>query len=185
MQEIDVQKTWFQHNPLVIMSYLSLHRKQEPLYGAKIAEVLGLSTGSVSMILRQLVSIGVVQPNPVGRTVSYSVVAGHPALAALRVFENQLILEPLVSELKEVARQIILFGSCATGEDLIDSDIDLFVLTDEPDTIREKMKRYKCERVLNPVIVDPMELAIMETNDKVFLNEIRKGTVLWERRTER
>lgn len=184
MLEIDVQKTWFQHNPLVIMSYLSLHRKQEPLYGAKIAEALGLSTGSVSMILRQLVSIGVVQPIPVGRTVSYSVVAGHPALAALRVFENQLILEPLVSELKEVARQIILFGSCATGEDLIDSDIDLFVLAEEPDLIREKMKQYECERELNPVVVDPMELAMMEMQDKVFLSEIRRGIILWEAENE-
>ena len=184
MQANDVQKTWFQHNPMVIMSYLSLHRKQEPLYGTKIAEELGLSTGSVSMILRQLASIGVVQANPIGRTVSYSVTAGHPTLTALRVFENQLILEPLVSELKKVSRQIILFGSCATGEDLVDSDIDLFVLADEPGSIREIMKQYEYERELNQVIVDPMELAIMETQDKVFLAEIRRGIILWEAENE-
>jgi len=121
------------------------------------------------------------RPANKSQCLNFSVVDGHPTLAALRVFENQLILEPLVSELKEVARQIILFGSCATGEDLIDSDIDLFVLADEPDLIRVKIKQNECERELNPVIVDPMEFAIMETQDTVFLSEIRRGIVLWKR----
>ena len=92
-----------------------------------------------------------------GKTLGYRAVAGHPLLKAFRVFENQLMLQTLVQSLGSECRQIILFGSCATGEDLIDNDIDLFVLTDEPDTIREKMKRYECERELNPVVVDPAD----------------------------
>lgn len=176
----DIHKRWFQHNPMVIMSYLSLYRKQEPLYGSKIAGAVGLSVGSVSEILRQIAAIGVVQINPVGRTMSCSVEDGHPLLKALRIFENQLILEPLISDIKHYSRKIILFGSCATGDDLIDSDIDLFILADEPDSIREKISEFSCEREINLVVVDPMELTTMETDDKVFLTEIRKGIVLWE-----
>ena len=92
-----------------------------------------------------------------GEDAGFGAVAGHPLLKAFRVFENQLMLQTLVQSIRSECRQIILFGSCATGEDMIDSDIDLFVLTDEPDTIREKMKQYECERELNPVVVDPAD----------------------------
>ena len=176
----NLQKKWFQHNPMAIMSYLSLYRKKEPLYGSKIASAVGLSVGSVSEILRQLAEIGVVQINPVGRTMSCSVEDGHPLLKSLRVFENQLMLEPLVSNIKHDVRQIILFGSCAAGEDLIDSDIDLFILSDETDAIREKVSDFLGEREINLVVVNSMELTVMETDDKVFLSEIRKGITLWE-----
>lgn len=176
----NIQKTWYQHNPLAIMSYLSLYGGRDGLYGAKLAENLGLSQGSISMILRKLAASGIVHANPIGRTVSYSVSSDHPLLKALRIFENQLILEPLIATLKEKARQIILFGSCARGEDTIDSDIDLFILADEPDLIREKTRSYDSERKLNLVIVDPMEMTLMEETDKVFLAEIRRGIVVWE-----
>ena len=176
----NMQKKWFQHNPMAIMSYLSLYRKKEPLYGSKIANAVGLSVGSVSEILRQLAAIGVVQINPVGRTMSCSVEDGHPLLKALRVFESQLTLEPLISDIKHNSRKIILFGSCAAGDDLIDSDIDLFILADDPYAIRKKVNDFSGEREINLVVVAPMELTLMETDDKVFLSEIRKGITLWE-----
>jgi len=44
--------------------------------------------------------------------------------------------------------------------------------------IREKIADFVCERELNPVIVDPIELTIMETEEKVFLAEICRGIVL-------
>jgi hypothetical protein len=46
--------------------------------------------------------------------------------------------------------------------------------------VRAKFTKIDLDRELRPVIVSPMEMALMETSDKVFLNEIRKGTVLWE-----
>jgi predicted nucleotidyltransferase len=171
---------WFQRNPLLVMSYLSLHKGEESIHGRKLAAELDLSQGSVSTILRQLESIGVVTARPVGRTIAYRAVERHPLLRALRVFENQLILQPFVSAVKEDCRQIILFGSCATGDDDINSDIDLFILADDPEAVRTKFANVDLNREVSPVIVSPMEMALMETNDKVFLNEIRKGQVLWE-----
>ena len=90
------------------------------------------------------------------------------------------MLQTLVQSIRSECRQIILFGSCARGEDRFDSDIDLFVLGDEPDTIREMIAAARLERQLNLVLVNPMELTIMETTDRAFLMEIRKGIVLWE-----
>ena len=132
-------------------------RRRVRSWGRKLAEEMKLSQSSVSMILRKMETNGVVTCRQAGKTLGYRAVAGHPLLKAFRVFENQLMLQTLVQSIRSECRQIILFGSCATGEDLIDSDIDLFVLTDESDTIREKMKRYECERELNPVVVDPAD----------------------------
>ena len=175
---------WFQRNPLLVMSYLSLRKGEESIHGRKLADELDLSQGSVSTILRQLQSIGVVTAKSVGRTIAYRAVERHPLLKALRVFENHLILQPFVSAIKESCRQIILFGSCATGDDNINSDIDLFILADDPEAVRGKFTKKDLDREVNPVIVSPMEIALMETNDKVFLNEIRKGTVLWDATNE-
>ena len=171
---------WYQRNPLLVMSYLSLHKHEEAIHGRKLAVELKLSHGSVGAILRQLHALGIVTANTAGRTIMYRAVAGHPLLKSLRVFENQLILQPLVLAIKEGCRQIILFGSCATGDDDINSDIDLFILTDDPEAVRGQFLKEDLVRELRPVIVSPMEMALMETSDKVFLNEIRKGTVLWE-----
>ena len=96
------------------------------------------------------------------------------------VLENQLIVQPRVLAVKEDCCQIMLFGSCATGDDDINSDSDLFILADDPEAVSAKFTKIDLDRELRPVIVSPMEMALMETSDKVFLNEIRKGTVLWE-----
>jgi predicted nucleotidyltransferase len=38
-------------------------------------------------------------------------------------------INTLIQRLKETSSRIILFGSCATGEDTADSDIDIFIET--------------------------------------------------------
>ena len=171
---------WFQRNPLLVISYLSLRRNGESIHGRKLAQELQLSQGSVSMILRQLHKLGMVSAVQAGKTITYSANRSFPMFRSFRQFENQLVLQPLIQAIKESCRQIILFGSCATGDDGINSDIDLFVLTDDPATVRDRIGAIPFDRELRPVIVDPLELTMMESNDKEFLAEIRKGVVMWE-----
>ena len=66
------------------------------------------------------------------------------------------------------------------GDHRINSDMDLFVLTDDSATVRDRIGAIPFDRELRPVIVDPLELTMMESNDKEFLAEIRKGVVMWE-----
>ena len=175
-----MKEIWFQRNPLLVISYLSLRRNGELIHGRKLAQELRLSHGSVSMILRQLHNQGMVSAVQAGKTISYSANKTVPMYRAFRQFENQLLLQPLIQAIKESSRQIVLFGSCATGDDGINSDIDLFVLTDDPATVRDRIGAIPFDRELRPVIVDPLELTMMESNDKEFLAEIRKGVVMWE-----
>ncbi len=175
-----MQDVWFQRNPLLVISYLSLRRNGELIHGRKLAQELQLSQGSVSVILKQLHKLGMVSAVQAGKTISYSANKAFPMYRAFRQFENQLVLQPLIQAIKESSRQIVLFGSCATGDDSIHSDIDLFVLTDDPATVRDRIGPISFDRELRPVIVDPLELTMMEGNDKEFLAEIRKGVVMWE-----
>ena len=66
------------------------------------------------------------------------------------------------------------------GDHRINSDIDLFMLTDDSAVVRDMTEDIPFDRKLRPVIVEPLELTMMERNDKEFLAEIRKGLVMWE-----
>jgi predicted nucleotidyltransferase len=172
----------YQANPLRILSFLSLHRKDDAIYGSRVAADLRISQGSTSEILRKFADIGLVRAEAVGRTLIYRVQEDHPLLAPFRVVDNIVELQPLIVRLRPLCRKVILFGSCAAGSDDHESDIDLFVLADDPEVARYEIDLFKdgLERELRPVIVSPMEWISMEETDPVFMKEIEKGRVLWE-----
>ena len=106
----------------------------------------------------------------------------HPMIKAFRVFENIVELNGLIEDIKEYCKKIILYGSCSRGEDTVSSDIDLFVLTSEDkEFIREKITKYDLKRPIKAVIVDPLEFAKLREEDKVFLDEVEKGILLYHR----
>ena len=70
---------WYQRNPLIVMSYLSLHKYEEAIHGRKLVVELNLSHGSISAILRQFLALGIVTANTAGRTIMYRATAGHTA----------------------------------------------------------------------------------------------------------
>lgn len=51
-------------------------------------------------------------------------------LREFKILITLLEIDPFILHLKEISSKIILFGSCAAGEDTIDSDIDIFTETD-------------------------------------------------------
>ena len=61
-----------------------------------------------------------------------------------------------------------------------DIDIDLFLLTDDPVNVRDRISIVPLERELRPVIIDSLELTMMENIDREFLAEIRKVVVMLE-----
>jgi predicted nucleotidyltransferase len=85
----------------------------------------------------------------------------------------------------DVCRKIVLYGSCATGEDTNESDIDLFIVTENKakvlNEIRKETKRLG--REIKPVIVRVEEYLAMRNKKEVLLEELNKGIMLWEKRT--
>jgi predicted nucleotidyltransferase len=174
--------------PLQILSFLTKQRDGQNIYGKRLAYELGISQGGASTILKQFASLGILKGDAIGKTIVYSIEYNSPLVKFFRVFENLLELNELIATLKQYCRKIILFGSCSRGEDTHDSDIDLFIVTDKEftDIVREKINEYNDnnEREIKPVILDTLELIQMEKNDKIFLQEVNKGIILWDGRDE-
>lgn len=175
------KKIYYAYNPMLILSYLTKKREESTIL-TKIASEVGISIGSAHSILRTYEAEGIVYSERVGKSILYRINKYHPMVAPFRVMDTIVELNPLVETLKSKSRKIILYGSCSVGQDTNRSDIDLFVLTDtdQKDDVSDMINRYTVDRPINPVVVDTFDMMDMETNDKVFLDEIMKGKILWE-----
>ena len=171
----------YNKNSLLILSYISKNVFEENT-ATSIARNLNLAVSSVHSILKTFETTGLVKPRTIGKSVIYEIDKQNPIFKAFRTFDNISNILPMIEQLKPLVRKIVLFGSCSRGADTLDSDIDLFILTDNgnKDNINNIIEDTKNERQINPVIIDTIEAMQLEKDDKVFYNEINKGIILWE-----
>ena len=167
---------------LEILCFL-LCNPMEQFYGREIARRTSVSVGAVNQFLRKFHKIGLVDMTKRGKTNLYRANLKNPAARQFKVLFNVLALNEMVEEIREDSDRIVLFGSCAEGTDVIDSDVDLFILTSNLETVQREVRRYegKIDRRIAPIIVDSNELAKMKTRDKPFYERLSKGITLWER----
>jgi len=105
---------------------------------------------------------------------------------ALKRLVNLLLIESLVEELKNTSNRIILYGSCARGTDNSGSDMDLFVVTNNTDSVMETLSGFNFptgfEDIRIPAVIKtPVELLEMKGPEKTFMEEVEQGIVLWEK----
>ncbi|MDD4717665.1 MAG: nucleotidyltransferase domain-containing protein [Eubacteriales bacterium] len=176
-----LQRILYNRNPMLILSYLSKNSGARNI-SSHIAKELDLSVGSVHQILKDFESQGLVDSTRYGKTIVYDIDRKSPLIKAFRVFDNLVKMDPLFLSIKEISRKIVLFGSCARGEDDYNSDIDILVITDPDNKERvfDTISGYKSEREIRSIVLDTVELMEMESNDRVFYDEIMKGIEVWE-----
>lgn len=162
-----------------ILSFLTLHEGTS-FYDKEISEQTGLSRGITNRLLNQFFKSGLVTRERRGRMWFYSL-SKNPLFKYYRIYENLVDLTDLVNSLKSVSQRIILYGSAAQGTDTAQSDIDLFVLTDEKDKVLKGIRSYKSEREIKPVIQTATEYAISRKKDKAFYEQVSKGITLFEK----
>ena len=92
-------------------------------------------------------------------------------------------MTPLLDELKPLTSEVILFDSCAEGANTAESDIDLYILTDDPDAIHDVIWRSPLAEKLRPVISTPIESSETRQQDPVFYEQVMGGLILWRRST--
>ena len=165
-----------------ILSFLTLH-KDGSFYDKEVSERTGLSRGITNTLLNQFYEYGLVTRERRGRMWFYSL-SESPLFKHFRIYENLVDLSDLTNALKSIAIRIILFGSAARGEDTVDSDIDLFVITTDKDKAFKAIREFKTEREIKPVINTPTEYATSRKVDKAFYEEVAKGIVLFEKEAD-
>jgi len=141
-----------------------------------------VSKGSANKILRMLASKSFLLREKKGRMVFYRLNAKDSMVRQFKVLVNVYTLKDLLTQMKEHCRRIILFGSCAQGTDVKESDIDLLILTSEKELIRRRISEYnrKNKRKIAPIVADANEFIKLKREDKPLYENIEKGIVLWE-----
>jgi len=141
-----------------------------------------VSKGSANKILRLLAGLDLLSRERKGRMVFYKLNLKEPMVRQFKVLINVYILKKLTDALKRHSRRIILFGSCAQGTDIKESDIDLFFLASERECVRKKVSEFnrKSERKITPIILDANEFAKLKREDKPLYENIERGIILWE-----
>jgi predicted nucleotidyltransferase len=152
---------------------------ERKFFGKEIAEKLNISLGGTHNALKYLVKEKIIDTEQRGNMKFYQIDDENPLVKQLKI---TLIIEkllPLVDKIKQGCKEIVLFGSAARGEQTENSDVDLFILTHNPEDIKKGIVKYKEKIVISPVIKTPNQWGEMEIKEPEFYNEVKQGIKLF------
>jgi predicted nucleotidyltransferase len=165
---------------LLRVLYVFHEKPMQELHEREVVRRAGISKGSANTILRKLSEINVLERDKRGRMVFYSLNMKNAVTRQFKVLFNVYSLNELVNEIKQYCKRIILFGSCSEGTDTEESDVDLFILTNEKSKVNSKVTYQKVGRRIAPIIVNSNEFVELKRKDKPLYDRILKGISLWE-----
>ncbi|MCK4352150.1 nucleotidyltransferase domain-containing protein [candidate division WOR-3 bacterium] len=154
-------------------------RPHESFFEKEISDKTGLSRGATNIALRRLAEAGLIKKEKKGRMSFYSVTLSDPRVRGWKILNNILKIQPVVTKLRKWSEKITLFGSAAEGTNIPESDVDIFVLTPQPEIIKEYASKLKNTQL---IVKKPLEFAEMEKKDPIFYSEVSRGIVLWEKK---
>ncbi len=164
---------------LKTLIFLGRHYRNS-YYVRELAKILSISTGAASGQLRALEELRFVTSERRGKTLLFRASISHPIVREAKIFATLLELSPLIDSGQSGIVRMILFGSCAVGEDAEESDIDLYIET--TDRLAVKTLISRCEpdisRKISPIIVSPDEALQIRTRDRPLFERIQTGKIL-------
>ena len=171
----------FSKPSIQIIQYLG-RRYRDGYYVREISRNLGIGLGSASQSLRTLEEAGLVLKEHKGRLVIYRANMQNFVLREFKILLTLLEIYPFILPLKKISSRIILFGSCSAGEDTIDSDIDIFIESDNKRDVSMLHDRYweEIPRKISPIILDASEFRNLEAKDRPLFERINIGKVIHE-----
>jgi predicted nucleotidyltransferase len=168
---------------LQILTFLARNPDKQ-FYIREIAKNMDKSVGGTHKTLKSLKEMSFIKENKSGKNIYYQINQMNPSIKNFKIFVTINELTTLVNKLKKISKKIVLFGSCAVGEDTSDSDIDILVLTDEKKKVNKKILNSKFNRAIQAVVVNTGDLMKIKEKDKGFYQEINKGITLWDVKSE-
>lgn len=171
-------------NKLKVLRYL-VTNPEGPCYLREIARGTKISSGAAHRVLKELCRDNVITKKKTANLSYYSVDIDDPFIREFKILNNMLTLIPLIDEMKDKSWKIVLFGSWATGRDSGDSDIDIYVKTPYEKEARKIIEKYAetkkvFKRKIHVIIDNPVKGKKIY-QDKILLEQINRGKVLWER----
>ena len=168
-------------NALKILSFLAENPGKDFL-GNEIQNAASLSRVGTYLALKDLTKQGLVIKTQKGKFFIYSLAHDDPTAKQFKILSNILYLKPVMAKLTPNSKKIILYGSASRGEDFSDSDIDLFVLSNDPAQAKEILNTANLKRKIQAIVMSPVELSTNKEKNKVFYAEVDRGIILWEKK---
>lgn len=162
-----------------ILAFLSENAGEE-FQEKKISQKTDVKKSAVNLALHSLTKLGLINCRKIGRSSLYNADINNNLIREIKILLSILMLEPLVKKLKSESIKIILFGSFANGMNKKDSDIDLFVLTNNPVFIRKTLNDSALAEKIQIITKTPAEILKINKKKPLLFEEIEKGRVLWE-----
>jgi DNA-binding transcriptional ArsR family regulator len=183
MEESWMYEGLFSSSQAKVLSFLCDHIGQS-YYEGEIAEQSGVSRSAVNLATRALYQAGLLLRERRGRMNFYMADDRHPVVRQFKVLNTVARLEPILQELRPLAHRVILFGSSAKGDDMAESDIDLFVLARDRRQVMAAIRQHLFGRSIQPMIVNSQELATIKESEPAFYAQVQQGITLWEATNE-
>ncbi|EKE15608.1 MAG: DNA polymerase beta subunit [uncultured bacterium] len=146
----------------------------------EIVKNTGVKKSAVNLALRDLVACGLIQKRKVGRTALLQADFKNNAVREIKTLKNILEIQSLVERLKKESLKIILFGSFANGLNSKESDIDLFVLSNNDRAIRKIINNSEFAERVQLIAKKPSEMLKINKHKPLLFQEIEAGKVLWK-----
>ena len=183
MNEHNIKKLLYHDVPLKILSFVSV-RHGALLSADEIRQSVKTSKGATNQTLRLLLDLDILSRQKKGNVFIYKLNTDNSLLKQFKIFENVMKLQDLIGKIRKYCNEIVLFGSCASGTNAEESDMDLFIRTEHKEEVMKILRREEADLKLKPVIHDSLEHAAFKNEDEVFYNQIMKGITLWKGKPE-
>ena len=145
---------------------------------SRVRELLGLPKSTTHRALKELADQGLLSTTSVGRTITYRMDSADPLVRHLKIARAISRSRALTAPLADLIETAVLFGSASRGEDAEGSDLDLFVVTGEPDTVRGALARHEG---VQAVAMTPSEHMRLIADGGTFAKAIADGITVWSR----
>jgi predicted nucleotidyltransferase len=146
----------------------------------EISRTVHRDVSLVSKNLKDLEAMDLVTREDVGNLAFYQANMESVLLRQMKICFTLLELQALIRDLRGMTTNVILYGSCARGEDTPASDTDLYIETLEKESVREILHTHQntLSRELSPIVNTPDETYRLKTEDAAFFDNVRQGIVL-------
>ncbi|MFH1772001.1 MAG: nucleotidyltransferase domain-containing protein [Candidatus Omnitrophota bacterium] len=160
--------------------YFLLSHPNDKYFDREIARLSKVSKASANFALRDLTSSKLISREKKGRMYFYYVDINNPVVRQLKIAQNLVFIHKLIETVKPHALRIVLYGSSYRGDNSSESDIDLYILTRTPKKIKDIIYKNSSRRMIQYLIMTPLESAKLKKDNPTFAKEISNGLILYE-----
>ena len=179
MVKKNAENTFIATNTLKVLSYLIDNPGNEFLCG-EIQKATSISRAGVYLAVKDLETEGFILKYKKGKQLFYTAIYNDPVIKQFKVLKNVIGLNSLVAKIKNLCKTIKLYGSASRGENDKESDVDLFILTQNPEKVKEAIISMGARSKIQAVIKTPTEFSEQKERESVYYREVDRGIILWE-----